>query len=147
MAEIEKTKTLAELYVAMSDKECNALAEIRKLIKEKDLTCENIKNALEIEENIASAEHYDFLSKLRIIARALKDGDAFIRSAKVNADGHIHYRITDKSVRNEMEVVVYGTMCYIRDEYDFCDLDETTIECFREQIKRQECIYYEHTKE
>ena len=30
-----KTKTLGELFVAMSDKECNALAELRKLIKEK----------------------------------------------------------------------------------------------------------------
>lgn len=142
-----KMKTLGELFVALNDNECNALAEMRKLIKEKNFTCEDFKNALEIEENITSAEHYDFLSKLRIIVRALKDGNAFIRSAKVYADGHIHYRITDKFVRNEMEIVVNGTICYIRDEHDFCDIDEETIECFREQVKRQECIYYEHTKE
>lgn len=140
-------KTLGELFVALNDNECNALAEMRKLIKEKNFTCEEFKKALEIEEEIASAEHYDFLSKLRIIVQALRNGDAFIRSAKVYADGHIHYRITDKFVRNEMEIVVNGTICYIRDEHDFCDIDEETIECFREQVKRQECIYYEHTKE
>lgn len=146
MAEFDKTKTLAELFVAMSDKECNTLAEMRKLIRDKKITYEDLKNALEIEENIASAEHYEFLTKLRIIVRALNDGDAFIRSAKVDADGHIYYIITDKGVRNEMEVVVYGSICIIRDENNFCDLDETTIEYFREQIKKQECIYYEHTK-
>lgn len=147
MAEFDKTKTLAELFVAMSDRECNTLAEMRKLIKDKKFTCEDLKNALVIEENIASAEHYEFLTKLRIIVRALKDGDAFIRSAKVYADGHIHYRVTDKGLHNEMEVVVYGSIYTIRDEHDFCSFSEDTIECFHEQIKRQECIYYEHTKE
>lgn len=147
MAEFDKTKTLAELFVDLSDKECNTLAEMRKLIKDKKFTCEDLKNALVIEENIASAEHYEYLTKLRIIVRALKDGDAFIRSAKVYADGHIHYRVTDTKVQNEMEVVVSGSICIIRDENNFCYLDETTIEYFREQIKRQDCIYYEHTKE
>lgn len=146
MAEFDKTKTLAEIFVTMSDKECNTLAEMRKLIQDKKFTCEDLKNALVIEENIASAEHYEFLTKLRIIVRALKNKDAFIRSAKVYADGHIHYRVTDQSVQNEMEVVVYGSIYTIRDENNFCDLDETTIEYFREQIKKQDCIYYEHTK-
>ena len=141
-----KTKTLGELFVAMSEKECNALAELRKLIKEKNFTCEDFKKALEIEENITSAEHYDFLSKLRIIVQALRNGDAFIRGAKVYADGHINYTITYKFI-TEMEIVVNGTICYIRDEHDFCEIDEETIVCFREQIKRQESIYYEHTKE
>lgn len=147
MKEFEKTKTLAELFVAMSDKECNALAEMRKLIKEKNFDCEILKDALEIEENITSAEHYEFLSKLRIIVQALKNGNAYIHSAKVLADGHIHYSITDKSLNNKMEVVVYGDICNIRDEHDFCELDWKTIECLRAQIKKQECIYYEHTKQ
>ena len=132
-------------FVEMSDEQCDAYCKIREIIKECD-TNVVIGNAEIGKKQLLSDEECNSLKKLRIIVKAINEHSAYIRGAKVKADGHITYRITDlPRMQYEMEISVYGDVHLISDDYkDYKDY-EVPDELFEKfvDLANKQSIYYE----
>lgn len=129
-------------FVEMSDEQCDAYCKIREIIKERD-TNVVIGNAEIDKKQLLSDEEYNSLKKLRIIVKAINEHSAYIRGAKVKADGHITYRITDlPRMQYEMEISVYGDVHLISDDYEDYEVPDELFENFIDLANKQS-IYYE----
>jgi hypothetical protein len=135
-------RNFVKKFVEMSDKECDAFCKIREIIKERDVNVSVC--GIDIDRTkLLNDEFFESLKKLRIIVKAINEQNAYIRGARVKADGHIYYRIVDRPLlQYEMELSVYGDCHYLDDEYEGYDVPDELFEKFVDLANKQ-LIYYE----
>lgn len=136
-------REIVKKFVEMSDKECDAFCKIREIIKERDVNVSVC--GIDIDRTkLLCDEFFESLKKLRIIVKAINEQNtAYIRSAKVKADGHIYYRIIVRPLlQSEMELCVYGECRYLLDDYETYEVPDELFEKFVDLVKKQS-IYYE----
>jgi hypothetical protein len=135
-------REIVKNFVEMSDKECDAFCKIREIIKERDVNVSVC--GIDIDRTkLLNDEFFESLKILRIIVKAINEQNAYIRGARVKADGHIYYRIVDRPLlQYEMELSVYGECRYLLDDYETYDVPDELFEKFVDLVKKQS-IYYE----
>lgn len=142
MEDLKMEREIVKKFVEMSEKECDAFCKIREIIKERDVNVSVC--GIDIDRTkLLCDELFESLKKLRIIVKAINEHSAYIRGAKVKADGQITYRITDlPRMQYEMEILVYGDLHIIRDDYGDYEVPDELFENFIDLANKQS-IYYE----
>lgn len=132
-------RKIVKEFVEMSDKECDAFCKIREIIKERDVYVSVVDRT-----KLLCDEFFESLKNLRIIVKAINEQNtAYIREAKVKANGRISYRITVRPLlQSEMELSVYGECRYLQDDYESYEVPDELFEKFVDLVKKQS-IYYE----